>query len=424
VVTAAHAQTLNWTISLGSSQCTPGDGLQLDGSSNVVVTKGGCGLVVEKYNASGLRTFQKTLVISNNGVDPYITGTRAAPDDKGNTIVAGMFRGTLQLGSYLFTSKGQRKLRQGKKGIEEINKRELDIFVAKLDATGGIVWAKHIFSAHGSDLLSHIHTDNEGNVLVAGYMGGMLEVYKTSVELEGRRGQFFLMRFNIRSDYVSATRPEGIRKKLRDLQFGIYNRNLYFAYRKANGLPVVSKHEPFGRLVWKTDPLAKDAEYLQATRGTISLGMNVADEEVRLLGVANKKIRLADGTYRLSPAPWMERLGVADGEPFFKKYIRDTTFAKGPFVRCQTHVLSDGSGYFLGTTPTGDVLLVDVRPNSNSLKDHVVLSGTAPVGLNNFAVNNNYELFLLVTGLGGATYNGRLLTNPNPGEAILLKLQD
>lgn len=418
------AQTLSWTVNLGSPQCTVGDGLQIDGKSNLVITKGGCGLVVERYNSAGLRVFQKTLVISNNGFDPYITGTRAATDDKGNTIIAGMFRGTLQVGSYLFNSQGQHKLKSDKKGIEQINKKELDIFVLKLDANGSVLWAKHIYSAKGSDVVTEVATDNEGNVLVAGFMGGPMELYKTSVDVEGRRGQFFVMRFNIRGDYLSAVQPEGIRKKLRDLHFALYNRNLYFCYRKRNGLPVVTKHETFGRMLWKTDPLAKDQEYLRATRGTISLGMNVADEEVRLIGVANKRFRLADGTYRNVPAPWMERLGVADGEPFFKKFIRDTTFVKGPFTKCQTYVLSDGSGYLLGTTTVSEVLLVDVRPNSNSLKDHVTLTGAAPAGQTNFAVNNNYELFLVLTGLGGATYGGRLLNNPNPGEAILMKLQD
>lgn len=417
--TNAFAQKLEWVVSMGSTKCTLGDGLQIDSKNNVIVSKFGCGLIIEKYNIGGLKSFQKILVENKAGNDPIIINTRSAIDEYGNITVAGMFRGTLQLGSYTFTSKG--KIR--KPGVVNTEK-EFDIFVTRLDPTGTVLWAKHVFSEKGTDKLLDLGVDNSGQTIITGYMGGPIELYKTSVEIPGKAGQFFIMRFNIRGEYLSLARPEGITAKLRNLQMRVYNHFLYFSYLTRSGLPIVTKHELHGRLTWKVDPLAKDLAYLRAVRKSISLGIAVADEEVRLIGVSNKKIKLADKSYRIIPTPWLERLSINDGVTFFKKYIRDSTFSKGPFLTCQTHVLTDGSGYIMGKTNSGELLLLDIRPSSNDLKDHKTLTNANFLGTTNFAVSSNYELFWLIVGEGGAALDGRLIGNNTPGEAMLLKFQD
>jgi hypothetical protein len=81
-------------------------------------------------------------------------GTAVAVDGSGNVIVAGQFQGSATFGTTTLTSAG-------------LN----DIFVAKYDAGGTLLWA-HSAGSSGNDTGSGVAVDESGNVVVTGYFVG------------------------------------------------------------------------------------------------------------------------------------------------------------------------------------------------------------------------------------------------------------
>jgi hypothetical protein len=125
---------------------------------------------VTKYFSNGMHAWTQTIqgVIPYYGVSLADSADTIAVDARGNSYVAGNFRGTLTLGNFSITSTGP-----------------LDVFVEKLDTDGNVQWL-HQFANTGNfgpPTFSHLATcspksiaiDSAGEVVVAGAFTGHLD---------------------------------------------------------------------------------------------------------------------------------------------------------------------------------------------------------------------------------------------------------
>lgn len=92
-------------------------------------------------------------------------GRGIATDNSGNYYVAGHFQGQIKLTSAdaAITSQGGS-----------------DVFIAKFNSTGGLVWKAFVTSINNSEKVEDLKIDANGNVYVAGYCSNQMTVYPAS----------------------------------------------------------------------------------------------------------------------------------------------------------------------------------------------------------------------------------------------------
>lgn len=90
-----------------------------------------------------------------------------AVDSSGNTLVAGVFTGSVTLGGTTFLSSGG-----------------LDALLAKVDAAGNPVWLKR-FGGLGDQVLRGVAVDGGGNVYLAGYFAGSITIGQETLLTDG-----------------------------------------------------------------------------------------------------------------------------------------------------------------------------------------------------------------------------------------------
>ncbi|MET3542539.1 Tfp pilus assembly major pilin PilA, partial [Pontibacter aydingkolensis] len=148
-----------WAQRSGGANNDISNSIAVDGSGNAYVTgyfyetttfgsttltsSGGQDMFVAKYNASGTVVWAKQAGGTNSDY-----GRGIAVDGQGNAYVTGEFYGTATFGSTTLTSAGYD-----------------DIFVAKYDASGTVVWAKQAGGTN-SDYGRGIAVDGQGNAYV------------------------------------------------------------------------------------------------------------------------------------------------------------------------------------------------------------------------------------------------------------------
>jgi len=163
VFVAKHdaAGNVLWAKSAGGADTDYGYGVAPDGSGNVFLTgtfkdsadfgdttltsAGRYDVFVAKYEAAGNVLWAR----SAGGAGPK-EGWGAATDGSGNVLVTGLFYTSASFGSTTLTSVG-----------------DGDVFVAKYDTAGNVLWARSGGSA-SFDYGSGVATDGSGNVFVTG----------------------------------------------------------------------------------------------------------------------------------------------------------------------------------------------------------------------------------------------------------------
>ena len=156
-----------WAKRAGGESSDVGNGITCDATGNIYVTgyyqsaifafgkdtlknAGNTDVFILKYDASGKEIWAKSI-----GEDGNDAGQSIHTDAANNVFVSGYFQSaTITFGVNILTNSS--------------NKGTSDIFIAKYNATGNVVWAK---SAGGTsyDFGTGISNDANGNVLLTGY---------------------------------------------------------------------------------------------------------------------------------------------------------------------------------------------------------------------------------------------------------------
>ncbi len=158
-----------WFRRAGGPLIDEGRGIAADGSGNVFVTGGfegqatfadsltvaaekGSHAFVAKYDAGGT-----PLWVRQAGGDRHTWGNAVATDSAGNVLVSGAFARIAAFNGTVLKSAG-----------------DLDIFIAKYDPDGNLLWATTA-GGRGRDMAYSVATDAADNVLVAGRFNRIAE---------------------------------------------------------------------------------------------------------------------------------------------------------------------------------------------------------------------------------------------------------
>ena len=182
----SSAGAVLWAARIGSTGQDAAYGIATDPSGNVLVT-GAYGDAVTLYNTGGTSgaTLTRTGLYRDGFVAKYssagavlwaarIVPTEAcdgfgiATDSSGNVVVTGQYIGTTLT---LYNT-------DGTSGATLSNAGDFDVFVAKYNSAGAVLWATRIGSTI-RDIGFGIATDTSGNVLVTGSYSAAVTLYNT-----------------------------------------------------------------------------------------------------------------------------------------------------------------------------------------------------------------------------------------------------
>lgn len=189
---------LLWSKRFGDAAEQLANGITADSSGNVLVvgnftgtmdfgggplvSAGGNDVFVVKLNASGSHVWSKRFGDSDQQIARGV-----AVDSAGNVFVTGIFSTTIDFGAGLLTSAGAN-----------------DVFLAKLDPSGGPLWSKRFGGASNQDTRS-IAVDSAGNVVVAGGFGGTIDFGGGPLTSAGA-GDLFVAKLDAGGGYVWSQR--------------------------------------------------------------------------------------------------------------------------------------------------------------------------------------------------------------------------
>ena len=121
---------------------------------------GSADVFVSKLDASGNYLWAKCF----GGIDSDV-GNSVAVDSAGNIYTTGEFLGTADF--------------DPSTSIAEVTSASLDVFVSKLDASGGLVWAKQ-FGGTSAAYGTSVVVDSAGNIYTTGYFAGTVDFDPTA----------------------------------------------------------------------------------------------------------------------------------------------------------------------------------------------------------------------------------------------------
>jgi hypothetical protein len=158
---------VTWASRFGGASTDSGRSVAVDSSGNVYVTgsfrssmtmgsytlstAGSSDVFVAKLSSTGGVTWA-----SRFGGASWDYGNGVAVDSSGNACVAGYFSSSMTMGAYTLTNAGWS-----------------DVFVAKLNSTGGVTWASR-FRGASWDYGNGVAVDSSGNACVAGYFSSSM----------------------------------------------------------------------------------------------------------------------------------------------------------------------------------------------------------------------------------------------------------
>ncbi|KAA9325025.1 SBBP repeat-containing protein [Adhaeribacter soli] len=173
-----------WVQKAGGAGDDIGRGIAVDGSGNAFVTgnfqndlafgnitvnsNGGTDMFLAKYNTSGTALWAK----SQYGYSVNDIGHAIARDASGNSYVTGFFSGNAVFGTTNLTGSGGS-----------------NVFVAKYDPSGNLLWVKR-GGGTGVDIGRGIAVDASGNSYVIGYFSGTATFGSTTLTSSGNSDVF------------------------------------------------------------------------------------------------------------------------------------------------------------------------------------------------------------------------------------------
>ena len=191
-----------WARQLGSNSVLIGNAVTADASGNILVTGefdgraafgddfvstiGKYDIFIVKYDAMG--SFLWGRQAGGTDIDH---GFDVATDEAGNCYVTGDFQFTATFTPYTVTSNGQN-----------------DVFMAKYNALGSIVWVKRAGGAT-NDRGSSLTMDLTNNILITGYFMGTADFGTMTLTSEGYRSDVFLAKFDQDGNVLYAKRAGG-----------------------------------------------------------------------------------------------------------------------------------------------------------------------------------------------------------------------
>lgn len=192
-----------WMLDIGNSGNDYANAVAEDGSGNVFVAgyfassalaigsttltnAGSNDSYLAKYNAAGVPVWG--MRIGGTGSDVLQS---IFTDASGNVFITGYFSGTMAVGSVSLTSAGGS-----------------DIFVAEVDGTGAVLWAKK-FGGTGTDIPNSICLDASGNVLIGGYFTSSSLVFGSSTLATAGGNDGFVAKLSSNGTGIWGTRVGG-----------------------------------------------------------------------------------------------------------------------------------------------------------------------------------------------------------------------
>lgn len=150
------------------------------------------------------------------------TGYGVSADSSGNVYVTGGFEGTANFGPTLLTNAGGN-----------------DIFLAKYDANGGLIWAKRA-GGSGSDAGADVTTDTSGDVYLTGYFQGPATFDSTNLTAMG--SYLFVAKYSPAGDLIWIRQGSGgVGTGIAvDVSGNIFN----------TGSGIIQKRDPSGNVIW------------------------------------------------------------------------------------------------------------------------------------------------------------------------------
>lgn len=150
-------------------------------------TNGSRDIFIVKYDANGTVIWAKSAVGSSNDEAKFI-----ANDSNGNSYVTGYFNSsTITFGSIVLTSSGS-----------------YDMFVAKYDNLGNVIWAKRA-GGNASDFAESVATDASGNVYVAGKFASLTMVFNSTTLTNVGSDDTFLVKYDTTGNVLWAKSAGG-----------------------------------------------------------------------------------------------------------------------------------------------------------------------------------------------------------------------
>jgi len=212
--TNLYIQSFHWTRKAGgsSSGLSENSGICIDGEGFTYVTgsfygtetfetvelksSGKDDVFIAKYNSSG-----KLVWIKQAGGTKMDGGGDICSDKKGNIYVTGVIEGRSVFDKYKLKCKGK-----------------TDVFIAKYDKNGNVLWAKSI-GGRGTDKGTGIVVDKDGNSYIAGHFTGSVKFGRKWLKSRGK-SDIFLVKLD-KKGKVSWAKKAGGKKNDYNFDIGI-----------------------------------------------------------------------------------------------------------------------------------------------------------------------------------------------------------
>ncbi|AUX46238.1 hypothetical protein SOCE26_077430 [Sorangium cellulosum] len=141
-------------------------------------------VVIARFDAAGRHLFSRRF-----GDDASQSAAAVAVDAAGSALVTGRFRGVLDLGE---RGDGERITLESRGGS--------DVFLAKLDAQGQVLWAKQLGDAEHQEGTG-VAVDRAGNILLVGSFAGTIDFVEEQIH-GFAKSDMFIAKLTPEGDYV------------------------------------------------------------------------------------------------------------------------------------------------------------------------------------------------------------------------------